>query len=63
MVKWRKRERRCGPWAVAVSARTVRIGVSRMGGRILQALDAIVLLTELVLCLSAARLNAVQVSG
>jgi hypothetical protein len=48
MVKWRKRERRCGPWAVAVGARTVSIGISCIGWRILHALDAIVLLTELV---------------
>jgi uncharacterized membrane protein len=47
MVKWRKRERRCGPWAVAVGARAVSVGVSRISRRILHALDAIVLLTEL----------------
>jgi hypothetical protein len=48
MVKWRKRERNCRPWAVAVGARTVSVGVSRIDGRILHALDASVLLTELV---------------
>ena len=48
MVKWRKRERLCGPWAVAIGARTVSVGVSRIGRGILHALDAVVLLTELV---------------
>ena len=48
MVKWRKRKSHCWPWAVTVSARTLIVGVSCIGRGVLHALDAIVLLTELV---------------
>ena len=35
-------------WAVAVGARIVSVGVCRIGRGVMHALDAIVLLTELV---------------
>jgi len=43
-----EREELHGPWAVAVGARTVSVGVSRICRGILHDLDAIVLLKELL---------------